>query len=115
MLGASCAFHAPADPTLFPNALLARGSRGPLFASIRALGVFNFALPVLWFWFIGPNGSFNRGFIARSIERPADMMDVSMVWFASAVPVAFLLVSLHADCHVFHAPRQDSLMEIAGI
>lgn len=96
MLGASCAFHSNADPTLFPEAVTATGRRGLVSAIIRAAGVAVFALPVLWYSFIGPNGGFARGFIARSLARDAEMLSVSMVWFASAIPVAFLLVCIHA-------------------
>lgn len=96
MLGASCAFYSNADPTLFPEAVTAKGRRGLISAVVRAVGVAIFALPVLWFCFIGPRGGFTRGFIARSLARDAEMLSISMIWFASAIPVAFLLVLIHA-------------------
>ena len=62
LLGASCAFHASTDPTLFPAANLLRGSKGLIAAIGRFCAVATFAMPVLWFCFIGPNGGFTRGF-----------------------------------------------------
>lgn len=96
MLGASCAFHSGADPVLFPGALTASGRKGLIAAVVRAIAVAIFAGPVLWFCILGPNGSFARGFIARSMDRNAEMLGVSMIWIASAVPIAFALVVLHA-------------------
>ena len=96
MLGASCAFHAVADPVLFPGALHRTGGKGLIAAIGRAVAVAVFAGPVLWFCFIGPNGSFARGFIARSFARNAEMLGVPMFWIAVAIPIAFSLICLHA-------------------
>lgn len=96
MLGASCAFHAAADPVLFPGALEARGKKGLGAAIVRLVAVLTFCGPVLWFCFIGPNGTWIRGFIARSIVRNADMLGIAMIWVAVAIPVAFSLICLHA-------------------
>ena len=62
---------------------------------MRALGVAIFVVPVLWYCLFGPNMSFARGFIGRSLARKAEMIDLSMVWFTAAVPVAFALVLVH--------------------
>jgi len=96
MLGASCAFYAHTDPTLFPGARNQKGTLGKVYAALRAGGVFFFVLPVLWFSFIGPTGGFARGFIARSTARTAEMTGIPMIWFSVAIPIAFALILIHA-------------------
>ncbi len=100
MLGASCAFHAGADPTLFPSARSVKGQKGLIYAVLRAAGVALFAVPVVWYCFIGPRGGFKRGFISRSAARTAEMLDVPMIWFASSIPIAFMLILLHTSADV---------------
>lgn len=95
MLGASAAFRAGADPVLFPNMQSQRGASGAVLALIRAAGVLIFAVPVLWYSLFGPNLNLARGFLGRSLGRSAEMMDVPMIWFTSAVPLAFALILLH--------------------
>lgn len=95
MLGASSAYRAAADPVLFPQARAVTGRPGLALAAIRGGGVLLLAVPVLWFSLIGPGGGLSRGFIARSAGRHAEMIDISMVWFTVAVPVAFALIVLH--------------------
>lgn len=95
MLGASAAFRAGADPVLFPAMRAVAGGWGRLLALLRAGGVAVFALTVLWFSVYGPNMNPARGFLGRSLERTAEMIPVSMVWFTAAVPVAFALILLH--------------------
>ncbi|SMY09325.1 TRAP transporter small permease [Flavimaricola marinus] len=96
MLGASCAFYEHSDPNLFPGARSITGRRGLEFAVLRGIGVLIFAAPVIWFSFIGPNGGFTRGFISRSIARTAEMTGVPMIWFAIAIPTAFVLILIHS-------------------
>lgn len=96
MLGASCAFHAAADPVLFPGGLDAEGKKGAVAAVLRLLTVLTFSVPVLWYCFIGPNGTWIRGFIARALDRKAEMLGITMFWIALAIPIAFSLISLHA-------------------
>lgn len=95
MLGASCAFRAKADPTLFPGMRDIAGPAGNLLAVIRAGGVVLFATPVIWYSLYGANMSMARGFLGRSLERQAEMISVSMVWFTAAVPLAFTLIVIH--------------------
>lgn len=95
MLGASCAFRAQADPTLFPQMRELTGRAGNLLALIRAGGVVLFATPVIWYSLFGANMNMARGFLGRSLERQAEMIAVPMVWFTAAVPVAFLLIVIH--------------------
>lgn len=100
MLGASCAFHAKTDPTLFPAARAITGRKGLVYALIRTAGVMLFAFPVVWYCFIGPRGGFARGFLSRSAARTAEMIDVPMVWFTSAIPIAFILILIHTSADV---------------
>jgi TRAP-type C4-dicarboxylate transport system permease small subunit len=100
MLGASCAFYSGADPTLFPKARSVTGGKGLIYALLRAAGVALFAVPVVWYCFIGPRGGIKRGFIARSAARTAEMIDVPMIWFASAIPIAFILILIHTSADV---------------
>lgn len=95
MLGASAAFRAGADPTLFPNMLELRGRLGLALAVIRAAGVAIFAAPVIWFSLFGPNMNMARGFLGRSLERTAEMIPITMIWFTAAVPLAFALIVVH--------------------
>ena len=95
MLGASCAFYAGTDPTLFPAMRLRRGGPGLALAVIRACGVLAFAIPILWYSVFDSRMNAVRGFLGRSLARQAEMLDVSMVWFTAAVPLAFLLILIH--------------------
>lgn len=95
MLGASAAFHAGTDPTLFPQVAAIRGRLGAVLALIRASGVALFMSTVLWYSLFGPNMTLARGFVGRHIERTAEMIPVSMVWFVSAIPVACVLILIH--------------------
>ena len=95
LLGATVAFRARAEPTLFPSGLTRTGKAGFVLALIRATGVLLLAVPVFWFCFVGPGGDFSRSFLDRTSHRQAEMLDVSMVWFTSAIPLAFTLMTIH--------------------
>lgn len=95
MLGASCAFRMNADPTLFPGMRQITGRAGMVLALIRAAGVLAFAVPVIWYSLFGPRMNLARGFMGRSMDRQAEMLDVAMIWFTAAVPLAFCLILLH--------------------
>lgn len=95
LLGATAAFRAKTEPTLFPGSAATQGTIGLVLATIRAAGVLLLALPVLWFCFVGPSGGFARSFLDRTANRPAEMLDVPMVWFTAAIPVAFSLILIH--------------------
>lgn len=96
MLGATGAFYRYADPNLFPGLLTVGGVRGRIMSAIRLAGVAIFAAPILYHSLFGPNLSFDRGFIGRTLARKAEMMGVSMAWFTVAVPLAFLIIVVHA-------------------
>jgi TRAP-type C4-dicarboxylate transport system permease small subunit len=95
MLGASCAFRISADPTLFPTMRLVPGRLGGVLALIRCCGVLLFAAPVIWYSVFDARMNPVRGFLGRSLNRSAEMLDVSMIWFTAAVPLAFAIIVLH--------------------
>lgn len=106
MLGASCAFRAKSDPTLFPQMRDITGRTGNLLALIRAGGVVLFATPVIWYSLYGANMNMARGFLGRSLERQAEMISLPMIWFTTAVPLAFTLILIHM--------LADLLMRLTG-
>ncbi|MBB3996034.1 TRAP-type C4-dicarboxylate transport system permease small subunit [Sulfitobacter undariae] len=95
LLGASCAFRSRFDPTLFPNALKATGTKGLILTLCRAFGVLCFILPILWFSFFGLGVNPSRSYIARLAGRQTETMDLPMVVFGIAIPIAFTLILLH--------------------
>ncbi|WP_417598798.1 TRAP transporter small permease [Pararhodobacter oceanensis] len=95
MLGASAAYYARADPSLFPQAAAIKGRLGNILSLIRATGVLMFAVPVIWFSLYGPNMNLARGFLGRSLSRTAEMIPLPMIFFTAAVPLAFALIVLH--------------------
>ena len=109
MLGASVAFHERSDPTLFPQMAARVGRSGTWLALIRVAGVAVFAAPVLYYSLFGPGMTLARGFLGRSLEREAEMLGVAMVWFTAAVPVAFVIIVVHAAAgfarHLSNAPE----------
>jgi TRAP-type C4-dicarboxylate transport system permease small subunit len=95
MLGASCAFRAQRDPTLFPQMREVTGRLGMTLSLVRAVGVVLFATPVIWYSIYGANMNMVRGFLGRSLDRQAEMIDLSMIWFTVVVPLAFILILVH--------------------
>ncbi|MDU9004350.1 TRAP transporter small permease [Sedimentitalea todarodis] len=95
MLGATCAFRRSADPTLFPGMRDLQGRLGGVLAITRTAGVLIFAAPVIWFSIFDSRMNPLRGFLGRSLNRSAEMLDVSMIWFTAAVPLAFSIIVLH--------------------
>lgn len=95
MLGASCGFRANSDPTLFPQMRDITGRLGIALTLIRAVGVTLFAIPVIWYSLYGARMNMERGFLGRSLDRQAEMIDLSMIWFTVAVPLAFVLILIH--------------------
>jgi len=95
MLGASCAFRMSSDPTLFPKMRETIGKTGLVLTVLRAIGVLAFAIPVIWYSIFGANMNMARGFLARSVDRQAEMLDIPMIWFTGVVPLAFVIVLIH--------------------
>jgi TRAP-type transport system small permease protein len=96
MLGASVAFRERLDPNLFPELLNIMGRTGKILALFRLAGAALFAIPILYFSLFGPKLDPARGFLGRSLGRNAEMIDLSMIWFTAAVPLAFLFIVVHA-------------------
>ena len=99
LLGASCAFRAQADPSLFPAARERQDGVGKLFALIRSAGAAIFILPILWYCAFGLNGQMGSGYIARNAKQMAETLDISMAVFAIAVPTGFALILIHLLAH----------------
>ena len=115
MLGASCAFRAGSDPTLFPAMQARRGGPGMALALIRATGVVIFAVPVIWYSLFNARMDMARGFLGRSLNRQAEMLDIPMIWFTAAVPLAFVLILVHLSARLtmqatgqLPVPEQDT-------
>lgn len=108
MLGASCAYWAGADPSLFPGMRQPGGIKGKLWATIRVVGTLLFVSPVIYYSLIGLNGKMSFGFLGRSLARTAETLDVTMIWVTAAVPIGCVLVAFHAIAglcgHVFGDP-----------
>jgi TRAP-type C4-dicarboxylate transport system permease small subunit len=100
LLGASCAFRANADPSLFPAALERTDSLGRVFGAVRAIGALAFITPILWYCVFGLNGRVGSGYIARNAKQLAETADVPMSVFAMAIPIGFGLILIHALAHL---------------
>lgn len=106
LLGASCAFRANVDPSLFPDARLRTDGLGRIYSVIRALGALVFVSPILWYSFFGLNGSLSSGYIARNAKQLAETVDVPMSVFAMAIPIGFGLILVHLLAHLSKALTQ---------
>lgn len=95
LLGASCAFRAKADPALFPGMASIGGGAGMALSAIRATAVVLFVTPVIYYSLFGPGFNTARGYIVRLTGRSAETMDLPMVAFGVAIPIAFILIVLH--------------------
>ncbi|MWD29217.1 TRAP transporter small permease subunit [Aquicoccus sp. SCR17] len=95
LLGASCAFRAKLDPSLFPDQQFRDGAVGLFLRFLRAFGTLVFVLPILWYCIFGLNGSVASGYIARLSGRMAESLPVSMSVFGIAIPIGFALVVIH--------------------
>jgi len=100
LLGASCAFRANVDPSLFPAARERTDGVGRVFAVVRSLGALVFITPILWYSVFGLNGRAGSGYIARNAKQMAETVDVPMSVFAMAVPVGFGLILIHLLAHL---------------
>ncbi|MCW1935020.1 TRAP transporter small permease [Pararhodobacter zhoushanensis] len=86
LLGASVAFHTHADPAMV-KAPLDSLRRQKIQAVARLIAAFGFFLPVLWY---------SWPFLLRQINQPSEGMQISSAWMVSALPVAAILICLHA-------------------
>ena len=109
MMGASCAYRLKADPTLFLEALTLKGPLGVATNLIRAAGVLIFVTATLWFCLFGAGMNIQRGYIARLAGRQAETMDVPMMVFGIAIPIALTVIIVHviADVARLWIPDKD--------
>jgi len=108
LMGASCAFRANLDPSLFPAARIRTDGVGQVYAVIRAVGALVFIAPILWYCLFGLNGKITSGYIARNSMQMAETMDLPMIVFAVAIPVGFSLIALHALAHLVNALTREA-------
>lgn len=95
LLGASCAFRAASDPSLFPTMRSYAGRGASVVALVRGVGALLFVLPIFWFSIVGPGDDPARGYVARLSGRMAETMPVPMIVFGIAVPVSMTLILIH--------------------
>lgn len=95
VLGGSCAFRTGADPSLFPEMRRVSGRLGTLLAMTRLIGVICFVSPIVWFSLFGLNGKIASGYLGRLIGRQAETLDIPMIVFGMAIPIAFILILIH--------------------
>ena len=85
LLGASCAFHQHADPSMVhPPADSA--IRQKIQVVMRFVASWVFFVPVLYYCW---------PFILRQLSRTSDGLHVSTVWMNAALPVAIILILMH--------------------
>lgn len=104
LLGATCAFRAKTDPSLFPEMREYRGVGAGALALAHAAGVVIFVAPILWFSIFGAGANPARGYIARLMGRTAETMPVPMVVFGMAVPLAMALIVIHVLADLLNRP-----------
>jgi len=107
MLGATIAFKTRFDPTLvtLPPGLSAAIRLAA--AIVGSAAVLIFLLPVLYYSLFGPDWSFARGFLARTMGRVAEAMGFSMVFVAVAVPFAIVVILVHLAARLAGEPAPD--------
>lgn len=93
LMGATMSFKTRFDPALFtPPA-------GPglslVIGAVQSIMVLIFVAPVLYYSFVGTNGTFVRSFVGRALRSSSEAMDLPMIWVAGAVPLAFSIIVIH--------------------
>ncbi|MCA0943846.1 TRAP transporter small permease [Salipiger pacificus] len=101
LLGASASYYERFDP-----ALVKIPARAPRWlklatATVRALALLLFLVPILWYCFFGPGTNFTRGFLSRNMTMMAETVSMPMIWIAAAVPVFIVLTFLHGIARTF--------------
>lgn len=111
LLGASCAFRMRTDPTLFPGMRTTAGTPGRVLALFRAAGVLALITPILWYSLLGANMNPARSYIARLAGRQTETMDIPMLVFGIAIPIAFAIILIHLLAQLAqdltHPPTED--------
>lgn len=86
LMGATVAFHTHADPAMVKPPLHSL-TRQKLQAVARLIAAFGFFLPVTWY---------SWPFVIRQMSQPSEGMQISTAWMVSALPVASVVICLHA-------------------
>jgi len=92
LLGAVAAFFHRADPVLVAGWSARTGWRARLAGLCRAVGVTLFLGPIVWYGVFGAGMNVDRGFLARSAGRQAEMLDIPMIWVTAVVPLALAAI-----------------------
>ena len=92
LLGAVAAFFHRADPVLVAGWSVHADWRARLAGLCRAVGVTMFLGPIVWYSLFGAGLNVDRGFLARSAGRQAEMLDIPMIWVTAVVPVALSVI-----------------------
>ncbi|MCB1344132.1 MAG: TRAP transporter small permease subunit [Rhodobacteraceae bacterium] len=93
LMGAAMSFKARFDPALFTPKTGPRGQFA--LRAVQSMFVLIFTVPVLYYCFIGTNGTFTRSFLGRALRSTSEAMDLPMIWVAVAVPLALSIVLIH--------------------
>ena len=93
LMGAAMSFKARFDPALFTPGTGPRGQ--VILRMIQSVYVLIFIAPVLYYCFVGTNGTFGRSFLGRALRSTSGAMDLPMIWVAVAVPLAFTIILIH--------------------
>lgn len=109
LLGAVTAFFHRADPVLVAGWSAHSGGRARLAGLCRAVGVTVFLGPIVWYSVFGAGTNIDRGFLARSAGRQAEMLDVPMIWVTAVVPLALAAIIVVAWIQAvdFGTPKTD--------
>jgi TRAP-type transport system small permease protein len=92
LLGAVVAFFHRADPVLVAGWSARAGWRARAAGLCRAFGVTLFLGPIVWYGVFGAGMNVDRGFLARSAGRQAEMLDIPMIWVTAVVPLALAAI-----------------------
>ncbi|SUB02112.1 TRAP-type C4-dicarboxylate transport system, small permease component [Pannonibacter phragmitetus] len=95
LLGATVAFKAKFDPTLVPVPVHLPRALQLAAGAVRALSVFIFLAPVLWFCFFGPGMSTARSFLSRSLQTSAETFPLPSIFITISVPLFIAVIFVH--------------------
>jgi TRAP-type C4-dicarboxylate transport system permease small subunit len=95
LLGATLAFRTRTDPVLMTLNIFQRSWPRVVAEALRGVAVLLFLGPIWYYCLFGPGFDTSRGFIARSMQRTAEMIGIPMGWFVLALPIAITVIFIH--------------------
>jgi TRAP-type C4-dicarboxylate transport system permease small subunit len=107
LLGATVAFRRGVDPVIVKSEALPGRWLKRIAGWGAAAAVLIFLLPIAVHSFVGPGGSVARSFLARNAARTSEGMEVSMLFVASAVPLAAVVILFHLAVRVLTPRPRD--------